>query len=329
MSNTVTSESFTSIASYFNDPKLNLRWDLIFVLPEWLKVWWQSFSSGAEPYLVSVREDINILGIAPLQLNHRIASFIGSADVCDYLDFVTTPGTERIFFTILIDDLIQKGVEQLDLVSLRPDSTVLTSLVPLAREREYEVKCEKKDVSLEMDLTRTWEEYLTKLDTKQRHEVRRKLGKLEKSGANMIYHTLEDDEAIKNGMDSFLKLFSESRRDKAAFMTSRMESFFRSLAYAMSREKPLRFGVLELNNKTSAMVMYFDYNNSVWLYNSGYNPDYRDLSVGLISKVLCIQDNIRKGRKKFDFLKGAELYKYYLGGSEVPIYHCQIAFKRE
>jgi len=48
--------------------------------------------------------------------------------------------------------------------------------------------------------------------------------------------------------------------------------------------------------------------------------------VGLLCKVLCIKDSIERGKKRFDFLKGQEAYKYRLGGREVPISNCQIVF---
>jgi hypothetical protein len=51
------------------------------------------------------------------------------------------------------------------------------------------------------------------------------------------------------------------------------------------------------------------------------------LSAGLLSKVLCIKESIKLGRKKWDFLKGAEKYKYQLGGSEIKLYNYQIAIK--
>jgi CelD/BcsL family acetyltransferase involved in cellulose biosynthesis len=89
----------------------------------------------------------------------------------------------------------------------------------------------------------------------------------------------------------------------------------------------LRFGILELNASPVAVVMYFDYNNSVFLYNNGYDPKYSFLSVGLISKVLCLKDSVERGRSKFDFLKGAEEYKYRLGGKEITLYGCEISFK--
>ncbi|MDP3016985.1 MAG: GNAT family N-acetyltransferase, partial [Deltaproteobacteria bacterium] len=60
---------------------------------------------------------------------------------------------------------------------------------------------------------------------------------------------------------------------------------------------------------------------------NGYDPKYSFLSVGLISKVLCIQDSVERGRSKFDFLRGAEEYKHRLGGKEVNLYGCQISFK--
>ena len=128
-------------------------------------------------------------------------------------------------------------------------------------------------------------------------------------------------------MASFLKLFSESREDKANFMTARMESFFRSLADTMVEAGLLRLGILELDTLPTAMVMCFDYNDCVYLYNSGYNPGYGNLSVGLLSKVLHIKDSIQRGRRKFDFLKGGEPYKYHLGGKEIPLHSCHIIIK--
>ncbi len=179
---------------------------------------------------------------------------------------------------------------------------------------------------MELDLPSTWDEYLAMLDRKQRHEVRRKLRRLEAAG-NVDYHVVEDSAAVHEVMDIFLKLFSESREDKATFMTAQMESFFRSLADSMAEAGLLKVGILELDTLPVAMVMCFDYNNCVYLYNSGYDPQYRSLSVGLLSKVLHIKDSIQRGRKRFDFLKGGEPYKYHLGGRDTPLHSCQITIR--
>jgi len=291
-----------------------------------LKVWWQELGTGAELHLEAIRQEKEVIGIAPLLVREGRASLIGSTDVCDYLDFVIAPGSEKDFFNLLLDDLRQKGVNHLDLRPLRPDSTVLTNLASIAQNRGHEVLCRPEDVSLELDLPSTWEEYLATLDKKQRHEVRRKLRRLAEVG-RVDYGFVKDSAAVRDAMDTFLKMFSESRQHKAAFLTARMESFFRSLADSMATAGLLRLGILKLDSLPVTMIMCFDYNDCIYLYNSGYDPQYNSLSVGLLCKVLGIKESIQEGKKRFNFLKGYETYKYQLGGREVPLYSCQITIK--
>jgi CelD/BcsL family acetyltransferase involved in cellulose biosynthesis len=324
---TVTEESLTNLGTYWSDSRDNLNWASVFVAPGWFQVWWQIFGSGAELFLRGVWQGQNIIGIAPLLIEGKTASFIGSADVCDYLDFVVTPGMEPDFFDILLNDLREQGINNLDLKLVRNDSTVLTSLAGIARKkRGCEVVCTPEDVSLEMDLPSTWEEYLAVLTAKQRHEVRRKMRRLSEVG-KVDYYFIEDSAAVPAAMDIFLKMFAESRQDKATFLTDRRESFFRLLADTMADTGLLRLGVLELDTRPTAIIMCFDYHDCIYLYNSGYDPAYNYLSAGLLSKALGIKDSIQRGKKRFDFLKGAESYKYHLGGREVPLYRCQIAIR--
>jgi CelD/BcsL family acetyltransferase involved in cellulose biosynthesis len=273
--------------------------------------------------LGAVRQGGTITGIAPLLLRGSEAFFIGSSDVCDYLDFVIVPGREVDFLNILLDDLRWRGISRLNLRPLRPNSTVLTHLIGIARDRKCGVSCKVEDISLKLDLPPTWQEYLGTLTQKQRHEVRRKLRRFWEAG-DVNYRIVEDSESASQSIALFLKLFRESRQDKAIFLTARMESFFTSLAKAMSQAGLLRLGILELNALPVAAVMCFDYNRTVFLYNNGYDPQYSSLSPGLISKVLSIKDSIERGRRIFDFLKGAEEYKHRLGGEEITLYGCQI-----
>ena len=323
---TITSESFESLISYWLKGSYPLRWQSIFVLPIWLEIWCKEFGATGDLYLCAVRERGSVIGIAPLLLGDEGAFFIGSDDVCDYLDFVVAPGREHDFFNILLDDLRGKGISLLNLGPLRPNSTVLTHLVGIARERGYEVSCAVEDVSLELDLPSVWEEYLGMLSQKQRHEVRRKLRRMQEAGA-VNYRIIEDNRDVPDAIDIFLELFRKGKTEKASFMTAQRESFFRSLAEAMAQGKLLRLGILELDALPMAVVMCFDYNNRVYLYNSSYDPQYGSLSVGVISKILSIKESIDRGRRTFDFLKGVEDYKYRLGGKEIPLHGCQIVLK--
>ncbi len=323
MSYTLTVESLDGVASSWDKLRNCLKWSSIFVLPAWLKVWWGVFSGENQLYLRTLRQGEEIIGFAPLKVSKETASFIGSDDVCDYLDFVIVAGKEQDFFEILIDDLKEKGIKNLDLRPLRPDSTVITQLVGVAQSRGYEVVCYSEDVSLELDLPDTWNEYLAVLKTKQRHEVRRKLRRL--WGTRGVEHLcVEVGQQVEDYLDIFLKLFSLSEDEKASFMNHKRESFFRSLAKAMAEIGLLRLGILQLDKVPAAMTIGFDFDESHYLYNSAYDPKFSYLSVGLLCKVLCLKESIERGKNSWNFLKGGEPYKYQLGGQEVPLYGCQI-----
>lgn len=196
-------------------------------------------------------------------------------------------------------------------------------LIPMAKARGFKTVTTAEEVNVEMDLPATWDIYLESLSAKQRHEVRRKLRRLLEAG-NIEYHNIKDSANVPGAMGTFFKMFVESRSDKAAFLTGQREEFFNALAVKMAEAGLLRLGILELDGKAVAQIICFDYNNNIYLYNSGYDPDYVSLSVGLLSKALAIKDCIEKNRRVFDFLKGTEIYKYHLGGHEVPLYKCLI-----
>jgi CelD/BcsL family acetyltransferase involved in cellulose biosynthesis len=326
MSYVVGQDSLDSLDAIRAGSEQRLRWPL-FVLPSWLSVWTQVFGTGGnELFIRTVRQDGDVIGVAPLMRRGDTAIFIGDTSVCDYQDFIVQPGREIDCCGALLDDLKESGVRELDLAHLRPDSVIITALAPLAEHRGCGVTRSQEAVSYEMDLPGSFDDYIESLTTKQRHEVRRKLRRISEFG-NVEYRSVTDGAAVPAAMDGFFRMFVESRRDKADFMTERMKSFFIRLADTMAKSGLLNLGILELDSHPVAQIMCFDYNNSIYLYNSGYDPDYTSLSAGLLSKVLAIKESIERGKTCFDFLKGAEVYKVHLGGREVPLYRCKIILK--
>jgi len=319
----ITEESLADLNSYWSDSSYDLNWASVFVSPAWMQVWYRVFGAGEELYLRAIRQQDTIIGIAPLKKHENSVSFVGNADVCDYLDFIVAPGKEDIFFNALLDYLKSQGIGEMDLKSVRHDSTVFTHLADAAKKQGYHVICEVEDSSSELALPGTWDEYLELLTTKQCREVKRKLRRLHEAG-RVEFRCIDGKNNLHENMNLFLKMFVKSRPDKADFLTEQMRSFFNLLADDMAMAGFLRICILELDTRPIAMTMCFDYNDSVYLYNSGYEPEYYHLSAGLMSKVLGIKDTIQRGKKGFDFLKGAEIYKQHLGGKAIPIYGCRI-----
>jgi CelD/BcsL family acetyltransferase involved in cellulose biosynthesis len=92
------------------------------------------------------------------------------------------------------------------------------------------------------------------------------------------------------------------------------------MASAMAAAGLVRLFMLYCNRKPVASVFCFDAGSQLYMYNSGYDPSYANLSVGLVSKVMCLRWAIENGKQGLDFLRGNEPYKYDLGATDQDIY---------
>jgi len=317
-------DTFDTITSYRLNQTPPLNWDCLFVIPEWLNAWWQSFGMDSELLIRSVYQEGEMIGIAPLRIRGDEAYFIGDIEVCDYQDFVIASGKETPFFEGLLDYLIRhKTVSRLHLQALRPDSSVMTHLTASTNRLRRNVSCTSQDVSLELELPDSWDTFLEQLTGKQRHEVRRKLRRLYEAG-QARFRVVDGIEQIREHMKIFLTLFKSNRFDKISFMNDQMAQYFQSLTEAMAGAGILKLFFLDIDDQPAAATLCFDYRSTRYLYNNGYDHRFSPLSVGLICKILSIKDAIESGKKKFDFLKGAESYKHRLGGKSVSLHRCII-----
>jgi len=321
--NTVNYETLDSLSALWQPDDTDLAWNCLFVLPMWLTAWWNNFNQHADLYLVSIRQDERLIGIAPLLRQNQSASLIGNQNVCDSLDFVVASARAAEFYRSLIHQLRQDGVTRLELGLIRPDSSAFTRLLPEAEKLGCRVRCEPAERSYEIALPQTWNSYLDSLSGKERHEIRRKFRRLERAG--MVNFRLVEDATIGNReIEAFLQLFRMNRPDKAAFMSNKMESFFRDLALRFAACGLLKLYFLELDEKPIATVMCFDYQSTRYLYNNGYDSRFGALSAGLLSKILSIKECFQAGIRTYDFLKGSEAYKQRLGGRPVSLYQCML-----
>lgn len=319
----IKTESFERFESFFLKEDFELGWNCLFVLPVWLKTWWDAFGGNKDPEILTGYRHGKLIGIVPLNVQKKTARFIGGENVCDYQDMITASNHHQEFLEAILSHLKKRGVHSLQLGALRPESVLLKELPNLVKPKGVAVVCERVDFAYEMALPRTWKSYLEMLEGKQRHEIRRKLRRLNEAGS-IRFRVIKRPEEILENMDIFFWLFTASRPDKSEFLTDQMLSFFLLLAQRMAERGFLRISFLDIDQVPAAGVMCFDYNNTIFLYNNGYDPRFRHLSAGLLCKVLSIRDSIKLGKLRYDLLKGDEVYKKRLGGTPVPLYRLKI-----
>ncbi len=280
----------------------------------WHRVWWENFGFG-EPLIASVRSDGEVKLVASMNISDGIAHYIGGEDLTDYHDFIYAADSPSSYPYIraAIEALFSlEGVRRINLRSLQEDSPTCDNLIRISDELRLIYRMEYEDVAPRLILPNSWEGYLAMLSKKNRHELRRKLRRLEGSG-DIHLTELFDHSEISAGMDEFFALHRMSSYEKKGFMTDAREAFFRLMTASLAHREQVRLLFLELDGERVAVSLSFVVGDIKYLYNSGYNPAYGSLAVGLLNHVYNIKRSIEEGFTVFDFMRGAERYKIDLG----------------
>ena len=297
--------------------------DTVFVTPWWQSAWWRCFGDGYDLRILRVTDGEAVVGLAPMVLRDGILGFLGDTDLFDYHDFLVPRGNEELFFTAFLDYLAATDWTAVEMRSVPQDSPTIGSLPPIAERHGYAVEVAKEDVSPVAPLPGTWDEYLAGLRKKDRHELRRKLRRLDQTGDYRQYLCDTTDD-LRPCMDDFFRLHRLSSPEKAAFWNAGRERFFVEVSKELAARDRLKLAVLEIDGIRVATSLSIDYGDAYLLYNSGYDPTYSRLSVGLLNKALAVKGAIASGKQSFDFLRGGERYKYNLGASDRWVYRLTI-----
>ena len=298
--------------------------DTLFLTPQWQEVWWDTFGDGRTMVGFTYSAPGGAAGdglaaIASLAKSGDTVSFVGSKDTFDYNDFPVRPGHESGFYQALLDCMDEHDCRMLRLDSLKEGSPTLEYLPEMARSRGYTVEIEQEDVTSGIDLPGTWDEYLGLLNKKDRHELRRKLRRMD-AQTDWKWYSVSEPGRVAERLDNFISLMRQSRTDKDEFMTPERERFFHEITRRMAELGWIQLYFLEMDGATVATSLCFDYRGSRLLYNSGYDPEYSYYSVGLLLNAMCLKDAIDRGLGYFDFLRGPEPYKAHLGGQQRSLY---------
>jgi len=311
--------------------------DTIFLTWEWQTTWWQHLGvRRCDLYLLAARQDGRLVGILPLYLTQeatgKTLQVVGCIEVSDYLDLIVEAGQEAAVYQAFLAWLAGPDApawDLLDLCNQPAGSLAHTHLPEMARGLSWQADVFQEDVCPVIELPHAgaegWETYLAGLDKKQRHEIRRKLRRMERDAPDARVHLIEDGDDLDAAMDRFIALHRMSSPDKDTFMTAEMQGFFHAIARVMAAQGWLHLSFLEIADQAVASYFCFDYGPDILVYNSGYDPESNaQLSPGWVLLSRLIECAIARGRERFDFLQGDEDYKYRFGGGDTFVYRTLI-----
>lgn len=290
---------------------------------EYLCEWWNTLGGGewkdVELILISAVENDQLVGIAPLFLaeydGRQALLLVGSIEISDYLDLIVRAEDLPRFLSGLMDFLASTFPDNwsaLDWYNLPDNSPTLAALKAESAKRGWDHHEEVYRPTPRIALNGSFEEYLARLEKKQRHEIRRKMRRAAESGMIRFY-VVDKDTDIEPEVESFLHLMIQDP-NKAMFLRDVMRDQISNSIRIAQRGGFLWLGFLEVDGVKAAASLNFDYKNKLWGYNSGVNRDFMDLSPGWVLLAHTIQWCCEHSRHEFDFMRGDEEYKYRFGG---------------
>ncbi len=325
--------AFDALREAWNDLLRQSQTDTIFLSWEWQTTWWRHWGTD-ELYLLHWHdpESDRLLALAPLYIERtpdgrRRLLLVGGIEVSDYLDIIVTPAAAAAVYADLAAWLRSADAPAWDSFELVNVPAASPTLAALAAHfgSGWQTELRIEDVCPVLPLPVTWDAYLDSLDKHQRHEVRRKLRKIEQAPA-VRWHLNRTPGDLACDVEDFIRLHQMSSSDKDDFMAQPvMQDFFRDVAQVMAAQGWLALATLTIEERPAASLFSFRWRDQWLLYNSGYDPvNFREWSAGVVLLARCIEYAIQSGVRLFDFLQGNEVYKYRLGGQNTEVWRLTI-----
>jgi len=289
----------------------------------WQREWVAVFAAQQRLEVRCVEDDEGQL-IAVLPLYERqpeVWTLVGGAEISDYLDLIVRAGRETEAWAALVQSRPARATTW-DLHAVPAFSPTVTALPGLEGDVSVTTTVEERCPVLE--LPDSWEAYLARLTGKHRHELTRKIRRLHREAPDTQVTRLAEREAIERRLDDFLDLHRRSRVGKERFMDARMEEFFRRVTAELADADGVRLWLLDGPQGPLASFITLEWDDTVGLYNSGFQPAAAALAPGLVLLARVIEDAIVRGKRRFDFLRGEERYKYEFEPIPEAVYHVTI-----
>ncbi len=190
---------------------------LPFLRFEYLQNWWLTRGGGewdqdSQLVLITAHRDESLVGIAPLFWTKHEGKpsllNLGAIEISDFLNFLVRPEDLDQFTTGLLDFLaLNPDIpiwKKLDLYNILESSPIISSLKKEASARQWNFQSNRLQPAPYVTLSGDWETYLANIDKKQRHEIRRKIRRLENAEVKSRWYIVKDPTTLDEEIQAFL-----------------------------------------------------------------------------------------------------------------------------
>lgn len=289
---------------------------------EWLYPWYRRIAPERELRIIAARSDGRLVGLMPLCLERRRAAgriarrlcFLGESEVgSDYLDIVARRGFERPVAQAAAAALRQISGEWdvLDLLDLDSQSASVQVFQEIFEAAKYRVLIASRYACPFEAFApgETFERFLSR--SGRRDNFLRRRNWLEKQPGYRL-EVERRPERMARPLAEFLRLHAlrwASAGGSQGIRGVRCEGFHRDATELLAERGQARFYTLAIGSRALASVYAIVHRRKFIFYQSGYDPEWRGKSIGLVLLGETFRDCLESGLTEYDFLRGEEAYK--------------------
>ncbi len=152
------------------------------------------------------------------------------------------------------------------------------------------------------------------LPSNMRRNLKRGWRDLEKLGRVEVRHSPGPD-----FLDDLFRLHAarwQADGEPGVLADPKVERFHRLVAPRLAEAGMLRMHAVLLDDRVVGVVYAFRRGSTLYSYLGGYEPELRDVSPGALAIDAAVQQAREEGCTHYDFLRGAEKYKYAWGARD-------------
>jgi CelD/BcsL family acetyltransferase involved in cellulose biosynthesis len=283
-----------------------------FLEHSWLRTWWECFGAGSELHILVVKEDHEIIAIAPLMLTRvrmfgitvRRLGFFYNAHV-PRADFLIARRSEDVYRAIW-DHLLSAGGawDLLQLCQLPEGSETLEEIKDLASQDGLPTGVWLSGASPFVTLDTSWDQYYASLAAKHRSNLRNRLKRLSQNGL-VALETVAQPDSLPEALDAGFRLEESAWKREAGTAIScdpTVRRFYETFARCAAERSWLRLNFLESNGQRIAFDYSLAYRDQIFLMKLGYDPTFAAYSPSNLLLSMALASAFGEGLAKYDFL---------------------------
>jgi CelD/BcsL family acetyltransferase involved in cellulose biosynthesis len=289
-----------------------------FLTWEWLHAWWKHLSDSRTLQLLTAREpDGRLAGVAPFCVARAGLPWLSRFEFLgtgwagsDYLDVIARREREAACLEAF-GDWLRSCAKTARFDHLRPAALTARLGVRLA-DAGWTCQSSRSGICPFATLTgQSWESYVASLSQSQRTRCRRYLNTLRKK-FDVSFERVATEPRRREALIALMEFHDHRwtpRGGSTAFHTPELRAFHHDATSRALDAGWLRLFVLRLNDEIAGVTYCFYLNRRFYLYQHGFNPRFRQYSVGVVVLGLTIRAALDDGATEFDMLYGDEPYK--------------------